>query len=254
MSEKQLRQKFVNVAISYLNTKEKSEKHKYIIDSYNKISPLPQGYKVKYTDSWCAAFVSFCAKVSGLLDIVPAECSCPRQIELWKKLGKWMENDAYVPDVGDVIYYCFSNNESGDCKGTADHVGIVVSVSNGMIKVIEGNKSDQVGYRSIAVNHKSIRGFGLPKFSSKVVGNTETNTKGVFSMEMKTLSKGSKGEQVKALQILLIGRGFLLPQHGTDGSYGDETANAVKAFQKSKKITQDGIAGKVTFEKLLGVS
>lgn len=38
------RQNFVNTAISYLGVVEGSEKHKYIIDTYNKISPLPQGY------------------------------------------------------------------------------------------------------------------------------------------------------------------------------------------------------------------
>lgn len=81
------RQNFVNTAISYLGVVEGSEKHKYIIDTYNKISPLPQGYKVKYTDSWCATFVNAIAKFCGLLNIIPAECSCPRQITLWQKLG-----------------------------------------------------------------------------------------------------------------------------------------------------------------------
>jgi N-acetylmuramoyl-L-alanine amidase len=73
-------------------------------------------------------------------------------------------------------------------------------------------------------------------------------------MELNELSKGDSGEQVKALQILLVGRGFPLPKYGTDGAYGDETVSAVKSFQKSKKIDQDGIAGKDTFQKLLGVS
>lgn len=70
-------------------------------------------------------------------------------------------------------------------------------------------------------------------------------------MNLKTLSKGSKGEQVKALQILLVGRGCKLPQYGVDGDYGDETVVAVKAFQKAKKIAIDGIAGENTFNKLL---
>ena len=58
MSKSQLRQKFVNEAIKYVGVKEGSAKHKYIIDTYNKIVPLPSGYKVKYTDAWCATFVS----------------------------------------------------------------------------------------------------------------------------------------------------------------------------------------------------
>ena len=37
----------------------------------------------------------------------------------------------------------------------------------GAIKVIEGNKSNAVGYRDLAVNGKYIRGFVTPKYSSK---------------------------------------------------------------------------------------
>lgn len=256
MNENELRKKFVNKAISYVGVKEGSSAHNSIVDAYNKIQPLPVNYKLKYTDSWCAAFVSFVAKECGLLDIIPAECSCPRQIELWKKLDRWVENDAYVPSVGDIVYYDWQDSGSGDNKGVSDHVGIVVSVSNGVIKVIEGNYKDSVCYRNIAVNGKFLRGFGIPKFSSKATSTNNSSSaskESVFSMELKTLSKGSSGEQVKALQILLMGRGYKLPKYGADGDYGDETVKAVKAFQKEKKISQDGIAGKNTFSKLLGV-
>lgn len=251
MNEQEIRKSFVDVAVRYLGTQENSAAHEYIVDTYNQIKPLPVDYKLKYTDSWCAAFVSFCAKKCDLLDIVPAECSCIRQIALWQKLGRWRESDDYIPKTGDIIYYDWDDNGVGDNKGVADHVGIVVSVSGNMIKVIEGNKSDAVGYREIAVDGKFIRGYGLPKFSSKV-NSTISNTKeSVFMMELPILRQGSKGEFVKALQILLMGRKFSLPKYGADGSYGPETVNAVKAFQKAKGLAQDGIAGKNTFSKLL---
>jgi hypothetical protein len=35
------------------------------------------------------------------------------------------------------------------------------------IKVIEGNISNAVGYRTIAVNAKNIRGYGLPDYAGK---------------------------------------------------------------------------------------
>ena len=260
MTENKLRQKFVNMAVSYLGAKEGSSKHKNIINTYNKIVPLPSGYKVKYTDAWCATFVSSIASKVGLLDIVPAECSCNRQIELWKKIGRWEEKDSYVPQIGDILYFDWQDSGKGDNIGSSDHVGIVVSVSGSTIKVIEGNKNNAVEYRMMSVDGKYIRGYGKPNFASKAtkketVSNTNTSSKGrVFSMELKALQSGDKGEQVKALQILLMGRGYSLPKYGADGDYGDETIKAVKSFQKDKKITQDGIAGKNTFEKLLGVS
>lgn len=81
-----------------------------------------------------------------------------------------MENDAYVPSPGDYIFYDWqdgSNYATTDNTGSADHVGIVVSCDGKTIKVIEGNMSDAVGYRKLAVNGRYIRGFGVPKYASR---------------------------------------------------------------------------------------
>ena len=250
MTEKQLRQKLVNMAVSYLGAKEGGSKHKYIVNTYNKIVPLPSGYKVKYTDAWCATFVSFCASKVDMLDIIPAECSCNRQIELWKKMGRWEEKDSYVPNVGDILYYTWGDDGKGDCKGSSDHVGIVVSVNGTSMKVIEGNKNNAVEYRTMSVDGKYIRGYGKPDFASKAT-NLTSSKGSAFTMKLKTLKSGDSGEQVKALQILLMGRGYSLPKYGADGDYGSETVKAVQALQKDKNIKQDGIAGQETFSKLL---
>jgi hypothetical protein len=73
------------------------------------------------------------------------------------------------------------------------------------------------------------------------------------SVNLDMLSKGSKGESVKALQILLIGNGFSCGSYGTDGDFGSATDGAVRKFQKAKGIGVDGIVGKDTWSKLLGV-
>ena len=52
----------------------------------------------------------------------------------------------------------------GDNTGWPDHVGIVESVSGSTMKVIEGNMSDAVGRRTLKVNGRYIRGYGVPKF------------------------------------------------------------------------------------------
>lgn len=56
--------------------------------------------------------------------------------------------------------------------------------------------------------------------------------------------KGDKGTQVKNLQNYLLWYGCKLPKYGADGSLGDETISAVKAFQKAEKLTADGLFGK----------
>ena len=143
---------------------EKDGSFKKIIDSYNKLDPLPRGYKVKYTDSWCMTFVSAIARECNLLDIIPVECSCGKAVEKAQVMGIWQENDAYVPQIGDIIMYDWDDNGNGDNTGWPDHVGIVAEVNGNTFKVIEGNKNDAVEYRTMTVNGKFIRGYITPKF------------------------------------------------------------------------------------------
>ena len=165
-TEKELREKVINAAKAWLNCRESDGTHKQIIDLYNSVKPLPRGYKVKYNDAWCTTFVSAVAIKTELTEIIPRECGCDAMIQLFIKMGRWCENDAYVPDTGDVIFYDWQDTGIGDNTGTADHVGFVCEVSGGEIRVIEGNKNDAVGYRVIAVNGKYIRGYGLPDYGS----------------------------------------------------------------------------------------
>lgn len=71
---------------------------------------------------------------------------------------------------------------------------------------------------------------------------------------VQTLSKlGSRGEEVRQIQTRLKALGFY--NANVDGVYGAKTKNAVIAFQKSKGLTQDGIAGPKTLTALgIGVS
>jgi len=46
------------------------------------------------------------------------------------------------------------------------------------------------------------------------------------------LRPGSRGEAVKALQQLLLSRGYALPRHGSDGVFGQETQAAVRVARQ----------------------
>lgn len=132
--------------------------------------------------AWCATSVSAAFIASGLSNIFPCvECSCENMINLAISAGIWVENDAYVPDVGDVILYDWDDNGVGDCTGWSDHVGIVVSCDGSTIRVIEGNKSNTVGYRDIAVNGKCIRGFITPHYAAG--GSTTPQPSGKKSVQ-----------------------------------------------------------------------
>ena len=161
-------------AQAWIGKKEKDGSHKEIIDIYNSHKPLARGYKVKYTDAWCATFVSAVAVKLGYTDIIPTECSCSKMIELLKKIGAWVEGDSYVPKGGDILFYDWDDSGKGENKNAPDHVGIVEKVDSNTITVIEGNYSNSVKRRTIKVDGKYIRGYGVPKYDAEVATKTVT--------------------------------------------------------------------------------
>lgn len=141
---------YSNFAKKYEGVKEGSSKHKYIIDEYNKIRPLPRNYKVSYSDAWCATFVSFVLYKNNAK--YPCyECSV-YYMWLYCKQNLLTVKTANVK-ANDIIFYDWYNN------GTYDHVGIISKVSGNTLTVIEGNKNDAVGYRTIDKYNSQIIGF-----------------------------------------------------------------------------------------------
>lgn len=176
--------KLVEQAKTWLGYNESNGTHKTIIDVYNNHKPLARGYAVKYTDAWCATFVSACAIKCGYTDIIPTECGCSPMIQLFKNLGEWVENDAYVPKSGDIIFYDWQDSGSGDNTGVPDHVGIVESVSGSTITVIEGNKNNSVARRTVQVNGKYIRGYGVPKYDVETTSQKELTSANDITWEL----------------------------------------------------------------------
>lgn len=138
--------------------------HQKVVDVYNAQKPLPRGYKLQMKDPWCAATVTAVFLMNGYNDI--AECSCPVMVKKAKDLGIWVEDDAYVPQIGDIIMYDWQDSGKGDNLGTPDHVGIVISVTKNKIMVREGNKNKTLGNRDVTVNQACIRGYITPPYET----------------------------------------------------------------------------------------
>lgn len=73
-----------------------------------------------------------------------------------------------------------------------------------------------------------------------------------YRLNLPYLSRGDSGEQVRALQQLLIVKGYPCGQAGADGAFGAETDGAVRRFQKQQGLDTDGIVGAATMARLLG--
>lgn len=244
--------KVVAQAKAWLGYNETDGSFKSIIDVYNSHKPLARSYPVKYTDEWCAAFVSAVAINLGYTDIMPTECGCEEMIKLYKKLGCWDENDARVPHPGELIFYYWKDNGKGDCQGYADHVGIVEKVEGNTITVIEGNRNrNEVGYRTLSVNGKYIRGYGVPKYDKETAQDPENGE----GFTLRALRKGDKGEDVRALQILLAGNGCKGNMYEAGyGSFGANTEGAVKLYQQKIGVPQTGVADEIVWRGLLGIN
>lgn len=150
----------LEAGIPYVGCSEYLGTHKQIIDIYNTIKPLPRGYRVKYSDAWCMAFVSACAWKTGMDERFPYECSCAKAVDKLKSQGLWTESDCYMPQKNDLLFYHWGKDSADDCTAAPDHVGIVAGLKDLCIVVLEGNYKDTVRYREITLNHRYIRGFG----------------------------------------------------------------------------------------------
>lgn len=83
----------------------------------------------------------------------------------------------------------------------------------------------------------------------------EDDMRGIYSISdigdaPATSRLGDSGTKVKKLQQALKLRGYY--NEAIDGDYGEATETAVKAFQKAKSMSQDGVAGQATIEILFG--
>lgn len=75
-----------------------------------------------------------------------------------------------------------------------------------------------------------------------------------YSVRLPMLLKGMQSDAVKAMQQLLLAKGYELPRHGADGRYGAETENALLLYQEDMNIKPDAKCGPDTWSALLGLT
>lgn len=199
---------------------------------------------------WCAVFAAWLFVQTFGVDIA-RELLCQPEKSLGAGCGwaaKYFQNKGQFhtadPQPGDLIFF-----KSGT---TVSHMGLVVDVDDAYVYTVEGNTSGGsqviangggVCEKKYALNHAQIHGYGRPAYDPEEVKVPE----------LRTLQRGDTGEDVRALQILLSGRGYNGKMTTPDGKFGPNTQGAVKLYQQAKGLTVDGVAGADTWSGLLGL-
>lgn len=188
---------YISVAEGYIGAETGSGRQRRIVEFYNQISPLPRGYRLKYTDAWCAAFVS---AVGYMLDLTPAvirpECGAHEMFTGYAASQRRRGGSGCQR--GDLLFYDWNSD------GRIDHVGIVTFATDETLQVLEGNKDGSCGYRYIKSSEPAIYGSVTPAWESgssvkKYVDTDSLNLREAPSMEAKILDVMIYGAEVEVL-------------------------------------------------------
>lgn len=274
MTGNELRSAVCKIAEGWLGRRESDGSHRIIIDYYDKFM-RPGDYVMQYSDPWCATFTSavgmkavndFCLACKPY-ELIPSSAACDPKIVQYQRINRWVEDDTFLPQLGDEVFYDWQDDGQGDNHGSTDHVGLVVGVFGDTITVIEGNKSDAVGYRYLQRNGRYIRGYGQPDYDrwAATAGGTADEGQGEIiipdeptpspgGINYPVLRYGMKSASVRSAQLLLIGWGYGCGPDGADGEFGPNTKAAVVRYQSDHGLAPDAEIGPQTMTKLLGVT
>ena len=72
------------------------------------------------------------------------------------------------------------------------------------------------------------------------------------AVHLPALVKGMESDAVKAMQQLLLAKGYELPRYGADGAFGGE--NALLCFQEDMNLKTDARCGAESWSALLGLA
>lgn len=211
--------------------------------------------------AWCDVFVDWCfyqaagknKRIAEAIECQTGVCGagCLYSSQYYQAAGRWSKK----PSIGAQIFFSYA-------AGEVSHTGIVEKFDATTVTTIEGNTSDMVARRVYRIDDAHIYGYGLPKYETKIensipsvsIPTTQSTVIPTVVVMLPVLKIGSRGESVKTLQYLLIKYGHSVGSYGVDGDFGNGTLNGVKSFQRANGLEDDGIVGKDTWSKLLGVS
>ncbi|VVB68922.1 Putative peptidoglycan binding domain protein [uncultured archaeon] len=162
----------------------------------------------------------------------------------------------YIRQIGNTLWWLGENNPGNPdwadvAKGSIDRDVISLEwadVPKGTNN-LQGTLVLRIESDEVLQMISSTGGFGGSNWT-RITGNAGVVVNDTL-MPI-TLAVGSTGPLVKTLQSTLNSAGAN-PALNVDGIFGPKTETAVKAFQKSHGLAQDGIVGPITWKALQNI-
>lgn len=211
--------------------------------------------------AWCDVFLDWCfitaygyENALKLLCQPEGSCGagCTFSMQYYQNKGRFHRSN---PQPGDQIFFGNSTEST--------HTGLVEKVEGGAVITIECNTSDRVARRSYSLSDGSILGYGRPAYdemvsvSPSVMPGPVVSVLPTCTVTLPELKQGDVHNAVANAQAVLIRNGYacggriINGNEIPDGDFGPSTDKAVRAFQKLKGLSVDGVIGKDTWTALL---
>ena len=247
------KQKVIDLALSEVGYHEYGNNRTKYAEEIDAIRGFYNGAKNGY--AWCDVFVDWCfVKCFGVVGAKELLCQpdysagagCLFSANYFKNKGQFFKTG---PQTADQIFFSYK-------AGEVSHTGIVVAVSATTVTTVEGNSADAVQRKTYSINDSRIYGYGRPNWDGSVAVDIpeEAVTKPYkyhftqYPITLTLLRRGDYGPQVVSMQAVLDAKGF---HCDTDGEFGMNTEEALKAFQKAAGLIQDGEYGGMSMNALL---
>ena len=152
--------------------------------------------------------------------------------EWLKGSSEFIRSGDYIPQPGDWVFFNWNGGTDTEHVAMVEYCTRDTLTAKIQVHVIEGNNPVAVARNAYELNSSSILGYGTVRDVADI-----------------TMCYGNQGVKVSLLQEKLAYLGFLDASLVT-GHYGDATAEAVRAFQSSRNLRVNGIAGMETQQLL----
>lgn len=158
-----------------------------------------------------------------------------------------VSTESMINDYCTDITTDFSKSTDGEMVYIPGHVGVIVNSKQKLVIECTPAWQGKMQISSYDTNSKYPYRKWNKKGKLKMIEYVNTNISHITDSSVRL---GTKGPGTYIAQSLLTAWGYDIGKCGIDGSCGNDTVNAIKAFQKDNGLTIDGSCGKLTWSKL----